>query len=202
VRLALLGPSEGDVAALACAVAAALDKHAADLVVYLGDDDASDRVVEAWAELIGASAPLEERVFSVLDADSATIRQEIAREHARRRLERVQALPSGESRTVEMFGDRMVLVVQDKSILDEEDLLPASVIVFGLGEATLRRVGSRVFLCPGRPAKRTEGLLILEEGEPGSGVIIAFLCDADGNVNQRERIESARGPKLRVQGAV
>ncbi|MBI1800465.1 MAG: methyltransferase domain-containing protein [Chloroflexi bacterium] len=45
MRLALLGPADGDISALARGAASALDKLEADRVVYLGGDDAMDQVV-------------------------------------------------------------------------------------------------------------------------------------------------------------
>jgi hypothetical protein len=90
--------------------------------------------------------------------------------------------------------------VDDKKELDEEDLLPATFIVFGRGEPTIRRVGSRVFLCPGAIAKRTEGIVLLDEGEH-TGSVIASLHDVDGAVVQREVLDTTRGSKMKVQGA-
>ncbi|GAC1351583.1 MAG: hypothetical protein NVS3B20_02830 [Polyangiales bacterium] len=202
MRLALLGPSQGDLPALARGAASALQTLHADSVVYLSSDGALDAVVEGWTELLGATPPLAERVSAILDADAATIRAEIDRERAKRRLSLLRSLPFEDARSIEMLNDRLVLLVEDSAVLDEEDLLPASVIVFGLGPAMLRRVGSRVFLSPGLPCHRSEGLLLLEEGGPGAVGLNVLHCDVDGQVKSREFIEATRSARLRVQGAV
>ena len=201
MRLALLGPADGDVSALARGAASALDKLEADRVVYLGIDDAMDQVVAGWAALLGASLPLATRAAALLDADATTIHAELEREHARRRLGRLSSLAGPKARAIELMQERLILLVDDKAILDEEDLIPASVIVFGRGEPTLRRVGSRVFICPGMPAKRTQGLLLLDEGDALSG-LIAVQCDLDGEQVSREVLDTGKSVKLRVQGAI
>jgi hypothetical protein len=200
VRLALLGPCDDDVAALARAAHTALIKLSAGRVIYLGGDDALDCVVYGWADLLDAIDPLELRIDAVIDESPARIDDAIAREKLRQKLSVFRSLPGPSMRSIEMLHDRVVLLVDDKKELDEEDLLPATFIVFGRGEPTIRRVGSRVFLCPGSPAKRKEGVVVLEEGDT-QGAVIATLHDIDGNVIQRELLETTRGTKMKVQGA-
>lgn len=201
VRLALLGPCDGDVASLARAAHTALEKLEADRVIYLGTDDALDDVVTAWADLLGAVEPLAGRMRDLLDADAERLDEELARERARRRLERLRAVAGPGVRSVELLHDRILLVVDDKSGLDEEDLLPATFIVFGRGEPTVRRVGTRVFLCTGSTAKPGSGLLLLDEGEAGSSLVSATLHDARGEIVFRETLDTARSVKMKVQGA-
>ena len=173
-------------------------------MVYLGVDGALDDVVEGWLEHLGAAAPLSLRLRMepVVDGDATAIDEEIAREEARLRLQRLHALPAEQSRAIEMVHDRLLLMIDDKTLLDEEDLLPASIIVFGRGDPATRRVGSRVFLCPGMPTKRVEGMLLLDEGIGTTSGLTVMHCDVDGNVVQREFIEATKSLKLRVQGAV
>src|SRR4051794_24384320 len=55
MRLGILGPAHGELAALARAAQHLLDVAKADRVLYLSDDDALDLVVASWArELVGA----------------------------------------------------------------------------------------------------------------------------------------------------
>jgi hypothetical protein len=201
VRLALLGPCDGDTAALARACATALDRLEADRVVYLSTDGALDDVVRAWAQLLGAELPLDERLAALLDAGGPRLALEAEHERARRRLERLHALPRPGVRVIELMHDRIVLLVDDKSSLDEEDLLPASIIVFGRGEPTVRRVGTRVFLAPGHVKKRDQGVLVLDEVVGGAPAIRATLFDVDGNEKHRETIDAQRAARLRVHGA-
>jgi len=200
VRLALLGSCDGDVAALARAAHASLSKLQADRIVYLGGDDALDSVIYAWADMIDAVDPLEWRVDALIDETPERLDDAIARERARAKLRVFRTLEAPGIRSIELLHDRVVLLVDDKKELDEEDLLPATFIVFGKGEPTIRRVGSRVFLCPGSIAKRREGIVMLDEGEH-TGSVLATLHDIDGNVTQREILDTTRGAKMKVQGA-
>jgi len=200
VRLALLGPCEGDVAALARAARTALVGLGVDRAIYLGTDDALDAVAFAWAEVLGVLDPLEARVPELLDADPDTIDAAIAGEQLRSRLSTLHALAGPGLRAVEILHDRVLLLVDDKRELDEEDLLPASFIVFGKGEPVIRRVGSRVFFCPGTPSRRSEGVLVLDEGQ-AAGAVLATIHDIDGGVVQREMLDTTRSVKMKVQGA-
>lgn len=200
MRLALLGSCDGDVAALARAAHASLSKLHADRIVYLGGDDALDAVIYAWADIIDAVDPLEWRVDALIDESPDRLDDAIARERARAKLRAFRSLEAPGVRSIELLHDRVVLLVDDKKELDEEDLLPATFIVFGKGEPTIRRVGTRVFLCPGAIAKRREGIIMLDEGEH-TGSVLATLHDIDGNVTQREILDTTRSAKMKVQGA-
>jgi hypothetical protein len=198
VRLALLGPSQGDVGALARAAHTALVRLGADRVVYLGADDALDAVAFAWARLIGALEPLEVRAPELREADADDLDRALEAERHRARLSCLHTLVGPSQRAVELVHDRVLLLVEDKRELDEEDLLPASFIAFGKGEPLIRRVGSRVFFCPGSPSKRSEGVLVLDEGQE-AGAVLATLHDVDGAVLQREQLDTARSLKMKVQ---
>ena len=204
VRLALLGPCEGELWALARAATTALDTLLADQVVYLGTDGALDFVVEEWAQAIGVDASIDARLRadpSLLDADPSVLAEEVERERARLKLGRLRSIAAPGLRALEILNDRVVLLVDDKAVLDEEDLLPATIIVFGKGEPTVRRIGSRTFACPGFLNRKDQGLLLLDEGDSGSGITLTLL-DAEGNEKQREIVETSRAAKLRVHGAV
>lgn len=203
MRLAVLGPADGDLAALACAVSASLERLRADQVVYLGVDGALDEVTAEWARVLGVEAPLDERLATdrgLLDDPAEEIAAEVERERARRRLGMLRALPGPGLRALEILNDRVVILVDDKAILDEEDLLPATVIVFGKGDPLIRRIGSRTFASPGNVHKRSEGVLVLDEAEGAS--IVVSLHDVDGAEIMRDLVDTARTAKLRVHGAV
>lgn len=200
MRIAFLGPCDGDVGALARAARSALVELGIDRAIYLGTDDALDAVAFAWAEMLGALDPLEARVADLVEADADTIDAALVAERLRTRLSSLHAVAGPGLRAIEILHDRVLLLVDDKRELDEEDLLPASFIVFGKGEPLIRRVGSRVFFCPGSPARRSEGLLVLDEGQ-GAGTVLATLHDIDGAVVSRELLDTARSVKMKVQGA-
>lgn len=196
MRLGLVGAS-GDLAALARALRTAV--RLSDRVVYLASDAGFDDVLAGWVALLPAEGSLRERAAAVLDADASTLASTIAAELARRELLNVHSL-SGASRAVEILLDRVVLLAADKTDLDEEDLLPASVIAFGRGEALVRRVGSRVFVAPGPPSA-TGGVAVLAEEAGGSSLTLT-LFTADGVEVQSTALDLARAAKLRVQGAL
>jgi hypothetical protein len=200
VRLALLGPADGDVAALARAAHAAVFELGADRIVYLGVDDALDAVVAGWSSLLGAEVSLAAKAGVLLRSSATTIEQALDAEAARRSLARLfLTLPAPGARCIEILQERIVLLVDDKGGLDEEDLLPATFIVFGRGEPTIRKVGSRVFLCPGAVAASGQGLLLLDEGASTTGVV-ASLHDRDGHLRSQEFLDTTRSARLRVHG--
>src|SRR5689334_11282020 len=103
MRLALLGPAEGNVDALQAAARFVLERQAVDRVVYLGVDGALDAVIAKWAtELVGGDAS-EDGVFvraaqRCLEASAAEIDQYIAAERARARLRVFESLPEPDTR--------------------------------------------------------------------------------------------------------
>jgi len=196
VRLGLVGAT-GDLAALARALRTAV--RLSDRVVYLASDLGFDDILAGWVTLLHAEGSLRDRAAAVLDADAVTLTQAVAAELARRELGNVHSL-SGASRAVEILLDRVVLLAADKTDLDEEDLLPASVIAFGRGDALVRRVGSRVFVAPGPPSA-TAGVAVLTE-EPSGASLGLTLFNADGEEVQSTSLDLARAAKLRVQGAI
>ncbi len=204
MRLVVIGPCDGDVRALARAAHCAVTRLSADRVVYLGSDGALDAVVAGWATLLGVRAPFADRLARVLSGDperlDRDLEREIAREPLRRKLATIQALPAPGLRSLEIMTDRIVLLIEDKSGLDEEDLLPATAIVFGRGDAMIRKVGTRVFLCPGSCAKPAQGLLLLDDAALSAG-IAATLHGPDGTMNTRDIVETTRSVKMKVQGA-
>jgi len=190
---------------LARAAATALQRLAADKVIYLGGDGALDELVVLWARMIGAEDALVDRLAGddggILAGDAGAVQAEVDREHARRRMLSLRTLAGPGLRALELLNERVVVLVDDKSVLDEEDLLPATIIAFGKGDSVIRRVGSRVFVSPGHPAKGAEGLAMLDEGEGSVGITVT-LHDVDGATTQREFVETSRSAKLKVHGAV
>jgi hypothetical protein len=83
-----------------------------------------------------------------------------------------------------LLDDRIVLLVHDKAVLDEEDIANAHVIVYGLSEeAQLRRFGKRAFFTPGPLASGRVG--ILESSEEG---LTVALYDVSGMPVLRESL--------------
>jgi hypothetical protein len=172
MRFGILGPANGDTRALEDAVQLLLFQLEADQVIYLGDDSAIDQLVLGWARAwVGADASDEGRwaraAQACREASPRAIDDFIARERRRERLKDLKCLAS-EQRTVEMLDGRVAVLVHDKAMLDEDDILPASVLIFGKSAKPLvRQVGSRTFVSPG-------------ELRPGTGGVAMFFDDDRG----------------------
>jgi hypothetical protein len=201
MRLGILGPAQGDLPALARGAQHLLDEAHVEKVIYLSNDDALDRVVEGWARGLVGSDPSEGALFDraarCAEAASDAIDAFVASERARLRLKVLVSLPHGQ-RTIEILDSRVVLFVFDKGTLDEEDIVAASLLVFGKGAAPLiKKVGSRTFLSPGPIGSDGGGAAVLDDS--GGGVRIEIMS-AQGVVSARDIVGAAQGAKMRVQG--
>ncbi|HEY4120295.1 MAG TPA: hypothetical protein VGM56_20660 [Byssovorax sp.] len=203
MRLGILGPALGDLGALARAASLLRTEYAADRVLYIGDDDALDRVVERWAREIVGADPSDAGVFERAAARCARAKPPeidafVAKERARLDLVAFTALEPG-SRTIELLDGRVVLFVHDKATLDEEDILAASILVFGKSDAALvRKVGTRIFLSPGPLTDPQGGCALLDDGD--GGVRVDVIASNGGAVVLTEQVGSARASKMHIQG--
>lgn len=200
MRIGLLGPAGGDLVALRDGAEFLLGDAAADQVIYLGDDEETLReVTRDWArEIFGAEpdpeAFLERAVELAIGGTPEQIEELLEAESSLRRLSAIRKLPPPPARAVELLADRILLAVYDKSVLDEEDIANAALIVYGKGkEAEIRRFGSRYFLTPGPAA---EGRVALVEVEDDGGVSIA-LYETSGLPVWREKM-ARRTSKMSV----
>lgn len=200
MRLGVLGPAHGDLPGLARAAQQLLDEHAVERVLYVGSDDALDRVVAGWARQIVGLDPTDHALFDraarrCAAATGEEIEKFVDAERARARLRVLTSLPPAPKRTIELLDGRIVCLLFDKALLDEEDILGASVIVFGKSAAPLvRRVGSRVFVAPGTIGVEGGGLAILDD--EGGGIRIE-VRDGTGQVALSEHV--APVAKVKVQ---
>lgn len=175
MRFAVLGPANGDLEALEKGASLLLFEHQAEQVVYLGADDALDRLVLDWAHRLVGADPSDEGVWDraaarCVAATPQQIDAFVATERRRERLKALKCLPVATSRTIELLEGRIAVLLHDKALLDEEDILPASLLIFGKSrEPLVRQVGSRTFVSPG-------------ELGPKSGVAL-FTDDGAGEIN-------------------
>ncbi len=163
MRIGFIGPAgDTDLSVLREATEFLLGDANAEQAIYLGEDGAADRLAEIWmAELQeGAEGDfLASAAALAVDGSPTAIESLLEREEQARRLSRLRTLPPAPARAVEMMEDRILLAVHDKSILDEEDIANASVIVYGRSqEALLKRFGPRYFFTPGPLSGGTVGL--------------------------------------------
>lgn len=204
MRLGLLGPvSQGaSIAALESAADFLLTAQGATRILYLGDDDALDRVVERRAREIVTGEPTDEAAWDraavlVRDGTPEAIDAFIDTERRRRGLRVFESLPRPALRTMEMVGDRLTVLIFDKANLDEEDIFPAALLVYGKGDGCLaKRIGTRWFLSPGRLGLEGGVCVLDESGED----LTAHFYNQKGAPVLAEKLPTATAAKLKVQG--
>ncbi len=170
--------------------------------IYLGADEALEDTVALWAEsLVGADASdkgLWDRAFAVAAEGSPEQIQAFLRsERARMRLKSLESLPPRELRSVEMFGDRVAILVHDKALLDEEDIFAATFLVYGKSDAPLvKRIGPRWFLTPGPISQEDGGAIVLDDS---AEEVVATFYDASGRIVRSETLPAPRLARVSVK---
>jgi hypothetical protein len=203
MRLGLLGPSGGDIGALGRAAEFLLNTTRVHRAIYLGNDGALDRAVAAWARKLVGDDPTDDNAWRRA-ADVATrgtweqIDKFVSTERSRMRLKTLEALPEAVARTIEMISDRVAVLIYDKALLDEEDILAANILCFGKNDkALVKKIGTRWFVSPGPIGSEGGGLAVLDDE---SDEVVVTIYDGTGNAVQREVLAQTRATKMRVQG--
>ncbi len=206
MRLGLLGPlgpKSGDITALGRAAEFLLNGARVHRAIYLGNDGALDRAVAAWARKLVGGDPTDENAWrrAAEVAASGThdqIDKFVATERARMRLKKLETLPEGALRTIEMISDRVAVLIHDKALLDEEDILAANLLCFGKNDAPLvKKIGTRWFVSPGPIGCEGGGAAVLDDEQDD---IVVTIYDSTGTASHREVLSVARTTKMRVQG--
>src|SRR5207244_2162724 len=142
-----------------------------------------DRAVAAWARKLVGDDPSDDGAWSraatiALEGEPGAIDRFVATERARLRLRALEALPEEVSRTIEMVGDRVAVLIHDKAQLDEEDILAANILAFGKNEGALvHKVGPRWFISPGPIAGPGGGLAVLDDEQDD---VVVSIFEATG----------------------
>lgn len=202
MRLGFIGPCRSDVNAIRPLAELLLFELACDRVVYLGADNALDLAIRGWAERFGAppddAAFLTEAALLAPDAPPEIIDALLARDRKRARLADLAALPPPPSRAVEMIDDRVVLMVYDKAVLDEDDVANATAIVWGNApEGLIKPIGPRIFLSPG-VASAASGPSVATI-ELTDDAMLCVLRDGSGAVQKEHRTALVRAARVGVQ---
>lgn len=203
MRLGLLGPASGDIGALGRAAEFVLNGARVHRAIYLGADGALDRAVAAWARKLVGDDPSDDNAWRraariALDGTPEAIDKFVATERARLRLKALEAVPEQVGRTIEMVGDRVAVLVYDKALLDEEDILAANLLFFGKSDGpVIKKVGARWFVSPGPIGCEGGGVAVLEDA--GDEVTVT-IYDSAGRTTAKETLTVQRTTKLRVQG--
>ena len=202
VRLGLLGPAEGDILGLGRAAEFLLTTAKVSRAVYLGMDASLDKAVAAWARKLVGDDPSDDAAWKrAADVAIAGTPKELDHfvnvERARMRLKSLETLPQG-GRTIEMVGDRVAVLIHDKALLDEEDILAANLLVFGKSsEPLVKKIGTRWFVSPGHIGAPGGGLAVLDDED---AEVVCTVYDAAGKTTAKETLTVARATKIRVQG--
>ena len=201
MRLGLIGPAEENDGALARAAEFLAREVGIDRAVYLDVDQALDRLVQRWAARLVGGDPSEYAIWEratkrCIDAPPEAIDAFVNAEQERLSLQLFESLPGNGARLIELLNGRVAVMIRDKAELDEEDMLPASFLIFGSGRQPLvKRVGSRWFLSPG--TLDHFGIMTLEDREDGVHLLqFDSLC----REVRRERLTTERGVRLRIAG--
>jgi len=202
MRFGVLGPANGDLAALEEGASLLLFEHHADEVIYLGPDDALDRLVLEWAGRLVGNDPSQNGIWERAAQRCSSARHDeidcfVAAERKRERLEALKCLPAASARTVEIFEGRVAVFLYDKALLDEEDILPATLLVFGKSkEALVRQVGSRTFISPGEMVKGKSGVILFADDPNGD--LNVSLFEPGGTWLESHHVSATRTGKFRV----
>jgi hypothetical protein len=176
-------------------------KQDAERIVYLGADQSLDLVIRRWAEqLVGeeaSEAALVRRATArLLEASAEEIDEYLAREAELSKLRMYESLPGETTRAVELLAGKVAVMIYDKAYLEEEDILPATLLLFGKNdEPLIKRIGRRWFLSPGTFPRG--GVMLVEDQE---GAIDVTLYSSSLEEVSTERLELAREVNLRVAG--
>jgi hypothetical protein len=202
VRLGLLGPAGSDLAAVARAAEFLLNGAGVNRAIYLASDGVLEDTVALWAESLVGPDPSDEKVWDrafalAAEGSPAQIDTFLRGERARLRLKSLESLSTLELRSVEMFGDRVAILVHDKALLDEEDIFSATFLIYGKSDGPLaKKIGSRWFLTPGPIGCPGGGSIVLDDS--GDDVVATFY-DGDGQLTRTETLKAPRAAKVSVQ---
>ncbi len=168
MRIGLLGAAHGDEELLGEATNFLLGDARVDRAVYLGTDDTLAKLTENWRHEIsrGTENTFLDRALELTKSGTPEeINAVLHADHQLERLATLHTIPPPPSRAIEMIDDRVILMVHDKSVLNEEDIANATMIVYGSkDELLLKRFGPRYFFTPGPLGDRKVGIIEIDEG--------------------------------------
>ena len=205
MRLGLLGPAGGDVPALGRAAEFLINSARVQRAIYLGADDTLDRAVATWARKLVGDDPSDDAAWRraadvAIKGTPEQIDKLVQLERARQRLKALESLPEQVARTIEMIGDRVAVLIHDKALLDEEDILAANLLFYGKSDGPLvKRIGARWFVTPGVIGSEGGGIAVVDDD--GDDITVT-IHDSLGKAMQTEALTMQRTAKMRVQGDV
>ena len=203
MRLGLLGPALDHEDELEESARRLRDELGATRVVYLGADRALESVVSRWAVgLVGADAGddtlLSRATATCLGADFKEIDGFLERERSRDALRMFESLAGEMTRSVELIAGKVAVMLYDKAYLEEDDILPATLLIFGKhGAPLIKQVGRRWFLSPGTFPEH--GVMVVDDDD---GDLSATVYDRAFVPGPKQVLEAPKALKMRTQGGV
>lgn len=201
MRLGLLGPALDQIDALSQAARMLESKWNAERVVYLGPDRLLDNVVAGWAQdLVGPSAEdftiMSRATRQCLQGTAEEIDSFLERERARTALRMFESLPGERTRSVELIAGKVAVMLYDKAYLEEEDILPANLLIFGKSrEPLVKQIGRRWFLSPGSFPEH--GIMLIDDE---AEELRAVVLDQAFNQVSAHELTAPRGLRMHVMG--
>jgi|SRR5690606_10228873 len=201
MRLGLLGPAPDQKEVLADAARMMQRTLGADRVLYLGSDRMLDLVVGEWAEeLVGPGADdltiMRRATEKCLNAEPASIDAFLAAERERSSLRIFQSIAGERTRSVELIGGKVAVMLYDKGHLEEEDILPATLLIFGKGrEPLIKLIGRRWFLSPGMFPRH--GIMVIDDTDDK---LWAIVYDSNYEEVERKELSAPKMLRMRVAG--
>lgn len=201
MRLGLLGPALDHQAHLERAAAWLRDEQKVERVLYLGADSALDQIVSRWAaELVGPKAEdttiMTRAAARCLHGDPSEIDEFLGKEERRSALRMFESLPGETTRSVELVGGKVAVMLYDKAYLEEDDILPATLLIFGKSQKPLiRQVGRRWFLSPGSFPQA--GIMVVDDVAER---LTACAYDEAGSVIEKRALTAPKTLRMRASG--
>ena len=202
MRLGLLSPAEGNLDDLRQGADFLLKSKKAHRVIYLGADECFDEMIEAWgSELVHGDASdraiWTRSLDACVSASPGEIDAYLEHENQRSALRVFESLVGDATRSVEMITGKLAVMIYDKAHFDEEDMLPATLLVFGKSpNYVVKQVGHRWFLCPGPFSEA--GVMLLESTEQG---LAMSIYTKDGDEVSRQILQTTQNTKFNIQSA-
>jgi len=195
MRFGFIGPANTDASALERAAKLLVVEYEVDQLIYLGEDDALREFV-ATHESEKDAPSVEQQVARVAATGTPSDIEDVLRRlRGTRYLEKLRVAPRPPTRAMEMLDDRIVLIVRNKAVVGEEDVMNSNVVIYGDAvELMFKRFGPRCFFSPGP----LEGgyLGILDDQSEAGGVELKAI-HVGGEIRWAEPIQG-RGAKIMV----
>lgn len=198
-RIGVLGrlPAELPARLLERASEFLLAGQAAERVVYLGEDDALEETVFAWASRIVGGDPTDEAAWAraasvIVSGSPAEIDAFVATERKRLSLRALVSLAPDAASAMEAVGEDTVIFVGRRDEIGPDDVQAASVCVYGTGPLPrVERIGDCWVVTPGEVGD--EGGVGVLGVDPARGDLVFSAFDAELRLRRTTALPRAPG---------